>query len=44
MNFVTGLPTSEGFDASLVIVDRLTKMRHLIPCNKTANAPEVARI
>lgn len=44
MDFVTGLPTSEGFDAILVVVDRLTKMRHLIPCNDTATAPDVARL
>lgn len=44
MDFVTGLPPSEGFDAILVVVDRLTKMRYLIPCNETASAPNVARM
>lgn len=44
MDFVTGLPESNGFDAIMVIIDRLTKMRHLIPCNTTVNAREVADI
>lgn len=44
MDIVTGLPISEGFDAILVVMDRLTKMRHLIPCIETATAPDVARL
>jgi hypothetical protein len=44
MDFVTGLPESEGFDAVMVIVDRLTKQRHLIPCHTTTNAKDVADI
>lgn len=42
MDVVTGLPSSKGLDAILVVVDCLTKMRHLIPCNETATAPNVA--
>lgn len=42
MDFVTGLPVSEGFDAVLVVVDRLTKMRHFIATNTTATAETVA--
>ena len=44
MDFVTGLPVSDGFDAVMVVVDRLTKMRHLIPCNTTTSAQDVARL
>jgi hypothetical protein len=35
VDFVTGLPPSEGFDAICVFVDRLTKQRHLVPCHTT---------
>lgn len=44
IDFVTGLPHSEGFNVIIVVADRLTKMRHLIPCNETTGAPELARI
>lgn len=44
MDINTGLPPSEGFNALRVMVDRPTKMRHLIPCNETASALEVARM
>jgi len=44
MDFLTGLPTSEEYDAILVVVDRLTKMRHLIACTTTANAADVAKL
>lgn len=43
MDFVTRLATTEGYEAILVLVDRFSKMRHLIACNKTANAKDVAR-
>jgi len=43
MDFVTGLPVSEGYDAIMVVVDRLTKMRHLIRCNTTVNSTDVAK-
>jgi hypothetical protein len=32
MDLVVGLPESESFNAVWVVVDRLTKMRHLVPC------------
>jgi hypothetical protein len=44
MDFVTGLPQSDEFDAVMVIVDRLSKQRHLIPYHTTANAKDVADI
>lgn len=44
MDFVTHLPPSCGYDAILVVVDRLTKMKHFIPCKGTCNAEEVARL
>lgn len=44
IDFVTGLPTSNGFDSICVIVDRLTKQRHLVPCLSTINAEELASL
>ena len=44
MDFITGLPKSNGYDAILVVVCRLTKFRHLIPCKSTCNAEDVARL
>ena len=42
MDFIEGLPTSDGFDTILVVVDRLTKMAIFIPTTKEASAPELA--
>ena len=33
MNFITGLPKSEGYNAICTIIDRLTKERHYVPCH-----------
>src|SRR5436190_438213 len=43
-DYIVDLPLSNGFDALLVFIDRFTKMVHLIPCNKTADAPLFARM
>ena len=42
MDFITDLPESGGHDAILVVVDRLTKMSHFIPCRKDINAKQFA--
>ena len=44
MDFVVHLPKSDGYDAILVMVCRLTKMKHFIACRDTCGADEVARL
>jgi transposase InsO family protein len=46
MDFVTGLPESgkEKYDAIWVVVDRLTKDRHFVPCHTTVDAESLANL
>ena len=50
MDFITGLPLSEDpvtglkYDSILVMVDRLTKYSHYIPCNKSLSADQLAHL
>ena len=44
MDFIVDLPPSKGFDSIFVMVDRLTKMAHFVPCNKTVTGKETARL
>lgn len=44
MDFVEGLPKSEGYDAIMVVVDRLTKFAHFVPLCHPFNAAQVARV
>ena len=44
MDFVTGLPSSEGYDAICVIVDRFMKKHHLISCTTTIDTEEFGEL
>lgn len=42
MDFIVKLPKSQGFDSIFVVVDRLSKIAHFIPCNESMSAKELA--
>ena len=45
VDFITDLPVStNGEDSIMTVVDRATKMVHLIPCKKTTTVGEAARL
>ena len=44
MDFITGLPKSDGYDTILVVIDRLTKMSHFISYKKDLDARQFATL
>jgi hypothetical protein len=44
MDFITGLPNSNGFNSIWVVVDHLTKLQHLAPCSTTIGAEGLAEL
>jgi hypothetical protein len=44
MDFITDLPLANGKDSIFVVVDRLTKMIHFIPCTKPIIGEETAKL
>ena len=45
MDFIVSLPTTtDGYDCIFVVVDRLSKMAHLIPTHSIASAADTARL
>ena len=44
MNFITDLPKSEGDDAILIVIDRLTKMAHFLPCTEEINTRQFTKL
>ncbi|QRV82130.1 Retrotransposable element Tf2 protein [Ceratobasidium sp. AG-Ba] len=43
-DLITGLPESEGFDAILTVVDRMSQMVHFVPTTSRASATDVANL
>ena len=43
MDFVEGLPMSDGADTIMVVVDRFTKFAHFVPLRHPFHAPQVAK-
>jgi hypothetical protein len=45
MDFIVSLPkTQSGYDSIWVIVDRLTKVAHIIPIKTTYSGPQLAKL
>ena len=44
MDFITGLPLTQGYDFIWVIVDRLTKLAHFVPVNIRYHARRYAEL
>ena len=45
MDFVSGIPkVTGGFDSIFVVVDKLTKVAHLIPVKTTSTAIDIAHL
>ena len=44
VDLITGLPESQGYDAILVIIDRLSKLLHALPTTGTVTSEGLARL
>jgi len=44
MDFIKQLPSSSGFTAILVVIDRLSKQAIFIPTHDTITSPELAQL
>ena len=43
IDFVTDLPVVNSFDSIMTVIDKATRMTHLIPCSKTVIAQQTAQ-
>jgi hypothetical protein len=43
-DLITDLPVLEGYNSILTVVNQLTKMANFLPCKKTLNAKDLARL
>ena len=44
MDFITDLSVCQDFDSIMVVIDRLTKMAHMLPCKKSITAEQTAKL
>jgi hypothetical protein len=44
LDFITGLPDDDAMDAILVVVDRFSKMAHVIPTTEEISTQETAEL
>ena len=44
LDYITGLPETQGYNTILVVVDRLSKMAHYILTTKDIDAKEMVRL
>jgi len=44
MDFITDLPKSEEDDGILIVIDRLTKIAHFLPCTKEMDARQFSEL
>ena len=44
LDLITGLPPANGYDALLIVVDRLSKMSHYIPTSTDVNSKGIVRL
>jgi transposase InsO family protein len=44
VDLITGLPESQGYNAIMVVVDRLSKMIHVIPTTDQITSEGIARL